>query len=89
MNLPRRPRVFANPVNTLFTGGHYDNEKIWIARFDFLKASGYLLRPRYRPGWVRSWNDSERHVDSRPDGIPLRVSESQATLKLRTYSLCV
>ncbi|KAG9041186.1 hypothetical protein FS837_012635 [Tulasnella sp. UAMH 9824] len=27
----------------------------WLARYEFLKERGYLLRPRYRPGWVASW----------------------------------
>ncbi|KAG8920047.1 hypothetical protein FRC01_000951 [Tulasnella sp. 417] len=27
----------------------------WLARYEFLKERGYLLRPRYRPGWVPSW----------------------------------
>ncbi|KAG8895599.1 hypothetical protein FRB99_000436 [Tulasnella sp. 403] len=30
-------------------------EEIWAGRFEFLKSCGYLLRPRYRPGWVASW----------------------------------
>ncbi|KAG9002543.1 hypothetical protein FRB90_011363 [Tulasnella sp. 427] len=30
-------------------------EEIWAARFEFLKQWGYLLRPRYRPGWVAPW----------------------------------
>lgn len=27
----------------------------WTERQPFLEARGYQLRPRYRPGWVRSW----------------------------------
>lgn len=30
-------------------------EEPWRSRFDVLKSHGYLLRPRYRPGWVPSW----------------------------------
>ncbi|KIO26861.1 hypothetical protein M407DRAFT_23919 [Tulasnella calospora MUT 4182] len=30
-------------------------ETPWVGRFDFLKRSGYLLRPRYRPDWVAPW----------------------------------
>ncbi|KAG8894693.1 hypothetical protein FRC00_008581 [Tulasnella sp. 408] len=35
------------------------SEEPWVARFDFLKSRGYLLRPRYRPGWVHSWKDKK------------------------------
>jgi len=30
-------------------------EMRWVARFEVLKAHGYLLRPRYRPGWTPPW----------------------------------
>ncbi|KAG8893787.1 hypothetical protein FRB99_001706 [Tulasnella sp. 403] len=30
-------------------------EQVWARRFEYLKSCGYLLRPRYRPGWVASW----------------------------------
>ncbi|KAG8979886.1 hypothetical protein FRB90_007845, partial [Tulasnella sp. 427] len=32
------------------------SEHIWVAKFQFLKDSGYLLRPRYRPDWVPPWS---------------------------------
>ncbi|KIK54375.1 hypothetical protein GYMLUDRAFT_48743 [Collybiopsis luxurians FD-317 M1] len=28
-----------------------DAESWWAAHYEFLKAEGYMLRPRYRPGW--------------------------------------
>lgn len=31
------------------------SEEHWAARYEFLRQSGYLLRPRYRPGWVAPW----------------------------------
>ncbi|KAH9888332.1 kinase-like domain-containing protein [Cubamyces lactineus] len=33
-------------------------EKFWQARFRYLNDRGYLLRPRYRPGWKPSWQDT-------------------------------
>lgn len=27
-------------------------EKLWADKFELLKSHGYLLRPRYRPGWA-------------------------------------
>ncbi|KAG9024139.1 hypothetical protein FRB95_012039 [Tulasnella sp. JGI-2019a] len=31
------------------------SELPWCSRYEFLKSRGYLLRPRYRPGWQASW----------------------------------
>ena len=36
-------------------------EIFWVAHQPFLESHGYLLRPRYRPGWVKPWT-------STPDG---------------------
>jgi len=30
-------------------------EVTWRDRFEGLKSNGYLLRPRFRPGWQPSW----------------------------------
>ncbi|KAG8895380.1 hypothetical protein FRB99_000617 [Tulasnella sp. 403] len=47
-------------------------EEIWAARFEFLKGKGYLLRPRYRPGWVASWTQTPGALASHAeDGIML------------------
>ncbi|KAF5347697.1 hypothetical protein D9757_013495 [Collybiopsis confluens] len=32
-----------------------DFELFWASHYDWLRERGYLLRPRYRPGWVASW----------------------------------
>ncbi|KAG8914067.1 hypothetical protein FRC01_004240, partial [Tulasnella sp. 417] len=39
-----------------------DEEQVWAARYEQLKAYGYLLRPRYRPGWVPAWEDNGWNV---------------------------
>ena len=31
------------------------DEKFWASRQPYLESRGYLLRPRFRPGWVPSW----------------------------------
>lgn len=36
-----------------------DIEQEWRDRFEGLKANGYLLRPRFRPGWQPSWLQTE------------------------------
>lgn len=30
-------------------------EVFWRERYDYLQSRGYLLRPRFRPGWTPSW----------------------------------
>lgn len=57
----------------LAEGGHYDEEKPWIARYDFLESRGYILRPRYRPGWVAPWKPTDK-FDSMEEAIFPRVS---------------
>lgn len=46
-----------------------DSEIWWSNRFEWLKGRGYLLRTRYIPDWVPSWNTSDQawfeHEDSR------------------------
>ncbi|KAG8913702.1 hypothetical protein FRC01_004417 [Tulasnella sp. 417] len=39
-----------------------DGEQVWAARYKQLKAYGYLLRPRYRPGWVPAWEPNGWNV---------------------------
>ncbi|KAJ6516594.1 hypothetical protein C8R47DRAFT_1172841 [Mycena vitilis] len=36
----------------------------WRDHHDWLKESGYLLRPRYRPGWIPSWQNDPHKVPS-------------------------
>ncbi|KAG2153111.1 kinase-like domain-containing protein [Suillus bovinus] len=40
----------------------------WCQQYQFLKAHGYLLRPRYAPEWVPSWEGSQRHPFTCEDG---------------------
>ncbi|KLO19350.1 hypothetical protein SCHPADRAFT_818269, partial [Schizopora paradoxa] len=35
------------------------NEILWRDRFDILQRHGYLLRSRFRPGWVPSWKNTD------------------------------
>ena len=30
-------------------------EVVWRDRQEYLESRGYLLRPRYKPGWTASW----------------------------------
>ncbi|KAJ4490917.1 hypothetical protein J3R30DRAFT_3654011 [Lentinula aciculospora] len=37
-----------------------EHEQFWRDHYDWLKGRGYLLRPRYCPGWVASWLGSNK-----------------------------
>jgi len=42
-----------SPAPDIF--GLQPEEMLWIAHQPFFESRGYELRPRYRPGWVKSW----------------------------------
>ena len=64
---PRKPLVMTSLIQELeWTEEHeqrravdpYEirmSELYWVARQPFFESRGYQLRPRYRPGWVKSW----------------------------------
>lgn len=59
-------------------------EKSWRDRQAFLEASGYMLRPRYRPGWVPSWRGKGGAILPTfcEDAIALPVSELTCEMEL-------
>ncbi|KAF8893552.1 kinase-like domain-containing protein [Infundibulicybe gibba] len=44
-------------------------EYFWRDHADWLKQQGYVLRPRYQPGWVASWKHPREIVESEDAGI--------------------
>lgn len=54
-------------------------EQGWQARHRFLKDHGYLLRPRYSPGWKPSWIDTDYDSFYCEDSIVLLVSLTNVT----------
>ena len=57
--------------------GVYDllpSELSWQQRQPFLKSKGYILRPRYQPGWKPSWTDTNLDPTYCEDSILLVVS---------------
>ncbi|KAG8922681.1 hypothetical protein FRC01_013737 [Tulasnella sp. 417] len=46
-------------ADRLMSGQLFDSEVIWAARYERLRESGYLLRPRYRPGWIAPWKPGD------------------------------
>ncbi|KAH0828801.1 hypothetical protein J3R83DRAFT_3249 [Lanmaoa asiatica] len=56
--------------------GQLDKREIWWKnQFEWLKIRGYLLRPRYAPDWVPSWNNSSRDWFEYEDSRNLQVYE--------------
>ncbi|KAJ3512557.1 hypothetical protein NLJ89_g3446 [Agrocybe chaxingu] len=55
-------------------GGFGVPEEFWLEHYQFLKDHGYELRPRYRPGWVRSWKDTDKIFYVCEDGVIPQVS---------------
>lgn len=52
-----------------------ESEQVWVSRYEALKERGYLLRPRYRPGWVPTWHrDPSISPYVAEDGVSLFVS---------------
>ena len=65
-------------------------EERWRDKQAFLERKGYMLRPRYRPGWVASWK-SNPQLNPREceDGHRLKVSKMLlgGSITLITYSI--
>jgi len=49
-------------------------ESWWVERQEALERAGYMLRPRYRPGWKPSWADTNEEYIDCEDGQQKRVS---------------
>ncbi|KAG1848167.1 kinase-like domain-containing protein [Suillus tomentosus] len=47
----------------------------WRRQYEWLKVRGYLLRPRYAPDWVRSWEGSKRHAFDCEDGRAIHFGQ--------------
>lgn len=43
-------------------------ETWWVARQEALERTGYMLRPRYRPGWKPSWAGTKKNLFDFEDG---------------------
>ena len=61
-------------------------EAVWRDRQLFLEQRGYMLRPRFRPGWVPSWKGNTRLVYTADDGIILLVSTLPFAKITTTYT---
>ncbi|CAE6446724.1 unnamed protein product [Rhizoctonia solani] len=48
------------------------NERQWVEHQPYLLGKGYQLRPRYRPGWVRSWEGTNCNPRVCEDSLTIR-----------------
>ena len=56
-----------------FIGEISGPETWWVERQEALERAGYMLRPRYRPGWKPSWLTTGKHYFESEDGQVLLV----------------
>ncbi|EGO00136.1 hypothetical protein SERLA73DRAFT_72874 [Serpula lacrymans var. lacrymans S7.3] len=72
-------QVFGSPLSTI-PGAIGKVESWWCQQYQWLKETGYLLRPRYAPGWVPSWQDTKkRWVECEDSQVPARDHVLDAT----------
>ncbi|EED77210.1 predicted protein, partial [Postia placenta Mad-698-R] len=50
-------------------GGLVEAEYFWRDRYQWLQEHGYLLRPRYKPDWVPSWQGTKKDYSDCEDGL--------------------
>ena len=57
-----------NNPNDIPLGGIDETETWWVERQEALERAGYMLRPRYRPGWKPSWEGTNKFYFRCEDG---------------------
>lgn len=72
--LDAQPEVQSEEGDLLPDDQLEEHEIYWRDKQGFLEKHGYMLRQRFRPGWVPSWIGSNRPPDLHEDNWPLPVS---------------
>ncbi|GAB1521602.1 kinase domain protein [Rhizoctonia solani] len=62
--------------------GLTSNEKLWVKHQPYLLDKGYQLRPRYRPGWVRSWEGTKRNPRIHEDSLTIESFKIMDAVRL-------
>ena len=73
------PNGFLGEINRI--------ETWWIERQEALERAGYMLRPRYRPGWKPSWVTTGKYYAHVEDGQTLSVRAYAFALGTRAHEL--
>ena len=63
------------------------HEVFWRDHQVWLAERGYMLRPRYKPGWKPSWEGEGMAWMKYEDGIAPTVCEDHLTFELQTSFL--
>ena len=80
-----------DPIPGRQPGAIGEHEKWWIERQEALEQAGYMLRPRFRPGWRPSWTGTNKHFFNSEDGQSIGVSVNAlflSVLLLMTLVAC-
>lgn len=80
-----QPAFLENPV--VWHGEISGPETWWVARQEALEHAGYMLRPRYRPGWKPSWVGTDKDAFDSEDGQSHSVSADAFTPSIRAHPL--
>ena len=68
-----------DPIPGMQPGGIGENERWWVERQEALEQAGYMLRPRFRPGWQPSWTGTNklylRFEDGQSIGVSVDISD--------------
>lgn len=84
--MPQLPPEFVRNPNG-FLGEISPPETWWVERQQALERAGYMLRPRYRPGWKPSWVTTGKYYASVEDGQTLSVRAYTFTSGIRAHEL--
>ena len=63
-----------DPIPGSQPGGIGEHERWWVERQEALEQAGYMLRPRFRPGWQPSWTGTNKLFLDFEDGNSVKVS---------------
>ncbi len=75
-------------LNPSAWNGEIDGPEIWwVEQQEALERAGYMLRPRYRPGWKPSWVGTDKRLLNFEDGQAQAVSVDAFALGARAHGL--
>ena len=74
-------------------GGIDETETWWVERQEALERAGYMLRPRYRPGWKPSWEGTDKFYfrceDGQSEAVRVDLFSSFLPLFTKSSGVCV
>ncbi|KAJ7092046.1 hypothetical protein B0H15DRAFT_835274 [Mycena belliarum] len=59
------------------------SERFWQDQSIWLKECGYVLRPRFRTGWIPSWTGTDKNPANCEDGLRQEVSQLMDARRVR------